>query len=355
MLPVLGLLLNVLAGAVVGGDMVLQRVLHQLGWPYWLTAALGVSSASLGVSLALLLGGRGRFARPQCRQVKWVVLRGVFGAGGWARALAAVQVGSLPGDVTALQSTNIVVGPLLGHALLNERLGPMHWAAVACSVLGSLLVTRPSFLPGGGDAVVGTDSMVWLGNLCAASSGVVLAGCNIASRKAADVSAWFHTLSAMVATVVICFVLSATPMAEEPAEALAASPLQACGWIAVMCAKALVEAGSFSGGAIFCPVAVSVTVYTATSMIAGFVVQTLIFGVALEATGVIGSAIMLVGVILMSLTHRPGSTSEPTQLESKTATRASKAGVALHADEIDAAVQAQGHVGIETPGILGGA
>eukprot|EP00443_Scrippsiella_acuminata_P061301 CAMPEP_0115552552 /NCGR_PEP_ID=MMETSP0271-20121206/96298_1 /TAXON_ID=71861 /ORGANISM="Scrippsiella trochoidea, Strain CCMP3099" /LENGTH=78 /DNA_ID=CAMNT_0002986173 /DNA_START=34 /DNA_END=266 /DNA_ORIENTATION=- len=58
-----GFLMNVLSGAIVGGDMVLNRIMRQQDWPYWFTMALGVLLASGLVSAGMYRSGTALPAR----------------------------------------------------------------------------------------------------------------------------------------------------------------------------------------------------------------------------------------------------------------------------------------------------
>jgi len=86
-----------------------------------------------------------------------------------------------------------------------------------------------------------------------------------------------------------------------PVARLAASPLETTGWVFAVFAVTTVSLVAFTGAAQWCPAAVSASVDTATRMVVGYTIQVLLFDAALELISVLGAAIMLTGVVSMTL------------------------------------------------------
>jgi len=79
-----------------------------------------------------------------------------------------------------------------------------------------------------------------------------------------------------------------------------ASPFEAIGWISVALITTLFSVCLQCAGSVLCPAAVSATVYTAASMVFGYLVQTLLFGMVPSVVTLIGAALMLSAVALMA-------------------------------------------------------
>jgi len=291
----LGILLIMLTALVVSGEMVISRVMTELGWPYWYITAVACFLSS-GLLAAILLVVR---PSPSTRmQLNWVVARGAFGGAYWSLGVVAVQVGASPGDVAALMSINIVVAAFLGRLLLGEHLRLAHAGAVVFSVAGSLLIARPGFLFG----VDGQRESSWFGHLCAATAGFTQSCAFICSRKAAEVHVGIHTLSVLLASGLSCCLLAVSGMVPQPSlEVLRSSPLGAASWLAGTFVTSMTGICFASAGGMLCPVAVSATVYTASTMFLGYLSQTLIFGSTPSVLSFAGAGLMLAAVVLMAL------------------------------------------------------
>mmetsp|Transcript_9131 Transcript_9131/g.22767 ORF Transcript_9131/g.22767 Transcript_9131/m.22767 type:complete len:382 (+) Transcript_9131:40-1185(+) len=298
----LGAFLNVIAGVLVAGDMLLNVVMTRLGRPYWSIMAIALIISSCVVAAHLVAARKPRLA---WHKVMWVVLRGTLGGTYWILSIVAVQEGAPPGDVAALTSINIIAAALLGRAFLGEDLRLPHMLAVVSSIAGAMLITQPSFLFG---RVSSLRGVAWLGHFCAAASGITQSLAYITSRKVADVSVGFHTLSSMAASAVIACVIPFTPIAHgESPVAILNHPFESMAWIAAAFALATVAVLLACAGALLCPVAVSVTVYTAASMLAGYSVQIMIVGKAPNLTTIVGAALMLLAVLLMTMARVQGA------------------------------------------------
>jgi len=327
----LGVLFNVTAGLVVAGDMVLNIVMTRDGRPYWSTTTVALFIASLVVAGYLVATRTPALAQ---NRLIWIALRGTLGGAYWILSIVAVQVGAPPGDVAALMSLSIVSAALLGRILLGEELRLLQHGAIAFSLAGALLISRPVFLFGGDGGSSSAHEqheggIVWLGHLLAVVAGVTQSCAYISSRKAADVAVGFHTLSSMMASTAFSCVIPFTPIAgREIPQMMLSFPLESTGWVAIAFALASVSVALASAGAMLCPAVVSVTSYTTASMLGGYAVQTLIFNRAPSWTTLLGAALMMAAVLLMAAAKAPSageSTSEGSAAE-KAPRAASKEG-----------------------------
>jgi len=297
---IVGVLALMATGLIVAGDMVGSRVLVQMGWPYWPTNFCGYFLSSIAVLIYILIK---RLAWPMRRHAKWLVFRGLFGAGYWGLGILAVQVGASPGDAGALMSVNVVVAALLGRLCLGERLRVAHLAAVSFSVGGAMLISRPPFLFGG----AGVGSSSWVGHLLAIFAGVCQSCAFICSRHLADLNVNFCTLVAMLGCAFLCTLMPATgAVSDAPIQVLlnaAFAPTTA--WIAGAFAIAMGGVSFACLGAVLCPAAVSATVYTACTMLFGYLAEVVIFGTNPQLVTLGGSGLMLLAVACMACARPP--------------------------------------------------
>eukprot|EP00929_Paragymnodinium_shiwhaense_P058993 TRINITY_DN29533_c0_g2_i1.p1 TRINITY_DN29533_c0_g2~~TRINITY_DN29533_c0_g2_i1.p1 ORF type:complete len:372 (+),score=55.64 TRINITY_DN29533_c0_g2_i1:139-1254(+) len=293
----LGILFTVLAGVAVTAEMVFSVSMLQLKWPYWRITAFSCVLCMLAVAGCEAVLQSPLPAKPQ---MKWVSLMGLFSALYWGLGVAAVQIGVDPGDVAALTSINIVVAAIMGRVFLNEPFRLLHLIAVVFSLTGALLIARPAFL-----FAASESRAAWYGYCCAILSGFLQGVFFIAARKSGDVSAGHLTISALLFSGIYCAFLPYSPMVEEAAIGVAlAAPVEAAGWTVVAFLTTIASAFFSSAGSKLCPAAISATVYTASSMFFGYLVQTFLFGATPEAMTVIGALLMFTAVSLMALAGR---------------------------------------------------
>lgn len=313
---VVGVLLMSLSGLTVTGELVLSKIMKELDLPYW-----HIMAFCCAIACCLVLMGLAalKVAMPPRAHMTWLVLKGFCGGGYWALGVVAVQVGASPGDAAALMSINIVVAAFLGRTCLGEKLRFLHVGAVMCSTAGALLIAQPSFLFGGEG-----DSSSW-GHFFAALAGFTQSCAFICSRKAAAVHVGFHTLSTFVFSTAIAAALPVTSVVREaPLGILWTSPLASTAWVTGSFALTLTAVVVACAGAILCPVAVSATVYTATTMLFGYTAQILVFGSTPSTTTLVGAALMFAAVVLMALVRAPAQAGEQEAPTSELAKEASK-------------------------------
>lgn len=289
-----GVIATVFAGAVGTAELVWGKVLKDMELPYF--RVLGISALLSSLTFALVA----KFSVapfPKGFQAVWAMLRAVCGCLTFLTMVIAVQIGAGPGDVAALTSVNIVFAALLGHLFLKERLRLVHISALVLSIVGAILIAKPEIFFGASES--GMSSFV--GNLLALVSGFLLSCVFICARKSADISiSHMACYTALVASV-LGLTLPLTPFVEEvPFSVGLASPLLLLGLVAATLAIVLLAITLDTVGSVLCPAAVSATVRTASSMLCGYVAQTVLFDMVPEVLTVVGAVLMLGAVVIMA-------------------------------------------------------
>lgn len=297
----LGIFLNVMAGVSVTAEMAFSIAMLEKMWPYWRITAISCLLAMAGVFVLLALLRR---PVPDREQMKWVFMLGLFSAIYWGLGVVAVQIGVDPGDVAALTSINIVMAAIMGRVFLKETFRVLHGIAVVFSLAGALLIARPAFIFSSERA----NGTPWYGYVAAMVSGVLQGGFFICGRKAGDVSAGYLTSSALSFSAILCTLLPLLPLIEEaPFRVALESPREGLLWTGIAFLTTACSAGFSVSGSMYCPAAISATVYTASSMFFGYVVQSMFFGSTPEPITICGACLMLAAVSLMAFA---GSTEE---------------------------------------------
>lgn len=287
-----GTLIITLSGVLNTGNLVFSKLLRQSGFPYFRVYGLSCFCALLVALAVLAIQWKGLPGRHHC---KWVALRGFFGVMSYILSVIAVYRGTPMGDIATLTSVNMVAAAFLGRLLLGEPLAWIHHVALLCSLVGAVLISKPSFLFPTSDVGPG-----WLGYFLALASGFVQACVFISSRKSAGTSAWMHILSAMTQGGVASLFLPLLPGADGSLDALGEAPLLTLAWIAAVAACLLGTTLTLSVGSMWCPAAVSATVTTAVRMGCSYAAQALFFGEPIELLTLLGAGLMLAGVVAMA-------------------------------------------------------
>jgi len=278
----------------------------ELEWPYFRLLSAGAVLIFFSLSsLALLCG----CPLPDTRQLKWLVLRGMFGSLAFVFMIASVRLGASLGDAAAMASINTVIAALLGRLLLGEKLQVVHAVALLCTIAGSLLICRPGFL-------FGTPNPAFAGYLMAGASGFSMACVFISARKSHGAPLLMLNMSAAGFCILTFGSLPYTPLLEDYSlQPVWESLGLALGLMAAY--AALMAAGMCAGSAaaMWCPAAVSATMNTGAKMLSGYLAQTLLFEQAPEVVTLIGAALMLAAVLIMATARSSGhnAASEETQ------------------------------------------
>lgn len=295
----LGIIFLLLRGLLTTIQLVQCRLMKEWGWPYFRMTAAVSFLAAVVTAVGLRIAG---LAEPERQHWKWVLYRGLAGSLSFICAVLAAQVGAPLGDLEALRSVNIVSAALLGRLFLGERLGRQHFAALACSVAGALLISQPSVLtartsPG---AASGAADLAWLGYVLAPLSGLFQACVFVSSRKAAGTSIWVLTLWTYLISGVATGLLPFTPAVWDSTSALlVAAPWQAAFLLALLFGCTFLSTVMLSAASKWCTAAESAVVSTCAGMAFGYIAQTKLFGVVLEPLALSGAGLMLLAVVAM--------------------------------------------------------
>eukprot|EP00747_Dinoflagellata_sp_TGD_P052024 gnl/TRDRNA2_/TRDRNA2_147671_c0_seq8.p1 gnl/TRDRNA2_/TRDRNA2_147671_c0~~gnl/TRDRNA2_/TRDRNA2_147671_c0_seq8.p1 ORF type:complete len:374 (+),score=61.16 gnl/TRDRNA2_/TRDRNA2_147671_c0_seq8:159-1124(+) len=229
-------------------------------------------------------------------QVKWVLLRGIFGTFTVALTYLSVQAGAPIGDIAALSSISVVFAAFLGRLLLAEALNCVHMFAIACSLVGAVVISKPQFIFPQNDS----SSRPWLGYALAITAGFSSACVFVCSRKASETSVWLHIFSVQAVFGLLFLPLPfVSNIVDDGNFALAVErPGQTVGWMALLLADIIFYTAAMGFGSKLCPAAASATISSGTWMVSSYVVQWLLTGVDTIALG--GAALMLAGIIFMA-------------------------------------------------------
>lgn len=244
----------------------------------------------------------------------------------------AVQVGAPLGDVASLTSVNIVVAAFLGRAFLGEMLHWFHVVALFCSVVGALLISQPDIIFGSSSGGASGGPVV-LGYALATFSGFCAACIWVALRKATDSStAVFTCVVSGQSAIIIPILLCTGVLQDYPFQIVSTLPLRAALWLAAMVIVTVCCMACGGTGARLCPAAVSATVSTGTRMIFGYVAQALFFDVLPQTLTLVGAALMLAGVAVMTVARVPKGCIEEASTENETG-RGAVPGELSHVDD----------------------
>jgi len=290
-----GIIVTILAGFAGTVELVLAKVLKEQGLPYF--RMMSVSALLTAFVFAAAGGAR---AKLTMQQATWMILRAFFGTSYFVTSILALQAGALPGDVAALTSINIVLAALLGRWLLQERLRGAHLLAIASSIAGAVLISRPEFLFG---ASADRSDSSWVGCVLALASGFLLSGVFICARKSTSIPVTaLSSCTALVGSAMF-FVLPLLGVSDESFEDLLASPGQVLSFIGVLFLAIVSGIGLDTAGSVMCPAAVSASIRTASAMGFGYAAEVLLFHTPLQPLTIVGAALMLVAVVTMATTR----------------------------------------------------
>lgn len=137
----------------------------------------------------------------------------------------------------------------------------------------------------------------------------------ICARKCGKVSAVHMSLVLNVVAGLVFLVVPYSPLySARSLDKCLQEPLSAMGWLAVNVVTSLLALLGGSVGSMLCPAAVSATVFTGSGMVFGYGSQVLIFGREPDAVTLVGSSLMLLAVVIMTLFRvRPAEPTSPVQ------------------------------------------
>jgi len=305
---VAGLLLLGLAAVCTQLLVIFSTVISKLKVPYY--SCTGFSNLLMASGLAVFIflsGKKTRYESLTLDKAKWIFARGLMGAGAAVFSLAAVAAGAPIGDSSALGTVNIIVACLLGKLVLGEDLRILQIVSMVLTVVGSIFITKPESIfgtPGGLDSI----STPWLGYALALASGVSSGFLFVVSRKMQDVSTLVVTVSVTGQEGSAFLILALVGFFKEPAigETIEQEPVRVLLCIFGLLLLIFGSAAAISAGSAMCPAAASSTVYMFTSMTLGYIAQSVLHHQVPDAITLIGAALMVLAVILMSVPEKRG-------------------------------------------------
>eukprot|EP00929_Paragymnodinium_shiwhaense_P112984 TRINITY_DN81249_c0_g1_i1.p1 TRINITY_DN81249_c0_g1~~TRINITY_DN81249_c0_g1_i1.p1 ORF type:complete len:390 (+),score=30.91 TRINITY_DN81249_c0_g1_i1:101-1270(+) len=266
-----------------------------MGWPCYTIFAM---SFAIAFGIFALAAGLLRASFPERRSVKWILLRGISGSIDFGSSVIAVQLGAPTGDVAALSSANTVFAALLGRVFLGEPLQVSSIVSVLSCIAGGVLISKPAFLFGSQASSVSVAAY-----LVAVCSGFFSAVTAISARKAGPGPGppWFLNMSNLLVNCIAFAAFPFIPAFEEPSiQVLRPSLYSATICIVGVAILSVVSSICTTGGAMYCPAAVSATVNVSARLTLGYLADTLIFGVRVDFVSLCGAALMLGAVLLMA-------------------------------------------------------
>ena len=294
----IGILLMAGSGFSVTCEMVTSKIIEGMHWPYWYLLAACCLLAGSANGLVLRWQGVGC---PKRQDVKWVMARALFENLHWMLAIWAVLIGATPGDVAALTSIDIIAAALLGLIFLGEKMTIVHLVALIASVTGAICISQPQFLFGAPDGAEQSP----LGYCMAMLSGCFQASAFVCARKSAHIPVSLLTIVSLSFAVLLAFVPPALGITDStPQDALdtvRTQPWLALGLLSILTVWCLFSIVLPAAGATRCPAAVSATVFTSSSMVSGYIAQTVLFDDAPTALKLFGAGCMLASVVMMAV------------------------------------------------------
>lgn len=135
-----GIVAALVAALFTNFIMTIGKLMQNWGWPYFILSGLASLFASIGLAITMMCQKSYHLEK---REVKWVVLRGLFSSLLNVLNICAILAGAHIGSVAALGSVNTVVAALLGRLVLGEPLGKWHVLAMLLFLVGAVLISDP--------------------------------------------------------------------------------------------------------------------------------------------------------------------------------------------------------------------
>jgi len=292
-----GMLAMAAAGAGASICMTLCSLVHEWQIPYYRLS--GAAEIVMAAGLAIMILRNDELSKVQAHEWKWIVMRGAFGSATAVFAWAAVAEGAPVGDASSLGSVNVVVAALLGRAFLGEPLSFFHILALVCSIVGTVLVTKPEAIMGAAGPTLNT---AWFGHALALASGMSSGGLFIASRKSQGISPLVMSFSVSLQEGLSLWIVTSIGLVEDgPLEPLLADPAKGLGSFLSFALILGVCIYTISLGSQLCPAAASSTIFTSVSMVLGYVAQSIIHHQHPDALTQLGAGLMLLAVALIAV------------------------------------------------------
>jgi len=287
------------AGFCLTASLSIVRFLTLAGWPELTILAGGYVMSCFAVGAYLIVSQKARSPEGQKR---WTLSAGFFMAMGMVTVITSVKLGTPIGDMSSLVSINVVISALLGRILLGDALRWVHAVSVLCSLVGALLISRPTILFGRELQVADTPNTAWLGYLLGPIAGFFEACAIISARKCPSASEWQIAFTYYSQAAILLAILTQVPALEaHPVAKIQASPTEAAMWVSILTAFDLPSMVIYAMAAQALPAALSATVDTASRIVLGFVADVLLFGGQLHVLTCTGTVLMLLAVAVTAV------------------------------------------------------
>eukprot|EP00746_Dinoflagellata_sp_MGD_P157853 gnl/MRDRNA2_/MRDRNA2_86332_c0_seq3.p1 gnl/MRDRNA2_/MRDRNA2_86332_c0~~gnl/MRDRNA2_/MRDRNA2_86332_c0_seq3.p1 ORF type:complete len:397 (-),score=54.51 gnl/MRDRNA2_/MRDRNA2_86332_c0_seq3:261-1451(-) len=285
-----GIVMVATASVAVNVYLLMDKMIVAAGLPHYRVlgfAELLSSSAWLTLSIKM------KVMLPKAHEWKWVLPRGLISVVVSVSLLLASQMGTPLGDIGALISVNSVFAALLGRIFLQEPVHARHFLAIILSMVGATLISKPSFVFGS------QNNSNSVGGLFALASGIGMACIFVISRKAAKIPTSLLCVSVGLQNgLVLLFLPDTFFISDLPFVTISTKPMEFSGWLCAVAAITAMQAATSSTGYKYCPAALSAAVDTATKMVSGYAMDTIIFNMQPEPLTLIGAFLMLSSVVI---------------------------------------------------------
>lgn len=198
-----------------------------------------------------------------------------------------------------VSGVDIIAAAFFGLIFLGEKIGLLHFVALALSAVGAIFISQPGF-------IFGQKQQNLLGSFLALLSGFFQAASFICARKSAHISVAVLTFSSLLLTVFMSLMPPLLPMVHAAKwQIVVAEPWKATSLVLILLLLSTLSIALPAAGATRCPAAVSATVFTSSCMVSGYVSQIIFFKEVPGILTLLGAASMLFSVVLMALPALP--------------------------------------------------
>jgi len=243
-----------------------------------------------------------RKGEPPKGEKRWTLSAGLFMAMSMVLLITSVKLGTPIGDMSSLVSINVVVSALLGRLLLGDPLRWVHAVSALCSLVGALLISRPTILFGRESEAGNIPNTAWLGYLVGPVAGFFDACAIISARKCSSTSEWQVALSYYAQAAFLLVILTQVPALEaHPVAKIQASPAEAAMWVGLITVWDLPSMVIYAMAVQALPAALSATVDTTSRIVLGFVADVLLFGGQLHVLTCTGAVLLLFAVAVTAM------------------------------------------------------
>lgn len=293
-LVLLGIVLELGAGLIGTGNFVLNKEMLKMGMPFWRTNFVATGLAFPMVLIPTLLS-LGRDKLPTMGDVLRMMAANVILNLCWAFGMLAVQLGASPGDVCALGSINMVVAGLGGYVFLGQPVSRVQAAALALTIMGAVLISKPSF-------IFGASTMPLSALLACLTSGFMDGSFCIIAQLLKAVPVGIVTAGGLLTLSTVCLLFPFTPFVEDgDVSRWLESPLLSLMFMGILMSMTV---SLMAEGRYICkllPAILVCTLGTAIQLGFGYLAGAIFWGIPPDWASILGATVMLIAVTLMAL------------------------------------------------------